>query len=343
MLVCLATAACDRVDSHRSERDNVERRRAEIQRLTTELHKTGTHSPLLRALANEYWAVGELDAAEQSFRRALQMEPNAEAHAALIALLEHRGRYRQARFLMDSLGTKKVPAWIVDLQKEFDRLAATAGKGVSDQNPPGKERVNSIGMLLVELPGGTFVRGVEDGDPDNAPAREVRVDAFAIGQYEVTRRQFGQFLREVGYSFVAQPDGAFAEEYSDYPAIGVSWENARAFTIWLSFREDAVYRLPTEAEWEFAARGHQGYRNPWGNGSGQGGVDGNWGRTSTADFKSKVLPVSPVGSFPRDRSPFGLFDMAGNVREWCLDSYDPTYDQWSPAANPFGPVERSGL
>jgi formylglycine-generating enzyme required for sulfatase activity len=342
-LICLAAVACNGVQSHRSERDQLERRRAEIRRLTTELDKTGNSSQILRALANEYWAVGELDLADKTFKRALQTEANTDAQAALIALLEQRGRYREARSMMDSLASKDMPAWMVDLRKEFDRLAATSGKEVAEQKRVGTELVNSIGMVLVDVPGGTFVRGVEDADGDVRPAREMRVDPYAMGKYEVTRRQFGQFLREVGYAFVAQPDGAFAEEYDDYPTIGVSWENARAFTIWLSFREGAVYRLPTEAEWEFAARGRQGYRNPWGNEPGRSGVDGNWGRISTADLKSKEPPVTRVGSFPRDRSPFGLFDMAGNAKEWCLDSYDPTYYEWSPAVNPFGPIERSGV
>jgi formylglycine-generating enzyme required for sulfatase activity len=342
LLICVATAACNRSEFHRTERNSLERRHAEIRRLTTELDKNGRNLQVLLALANEYWAVGELDAAEQAFKRALEIQTSTSAREALVALLEQRGRYREARSVISSLTSSAMPAWMVDLRNDLDRLAPTTDKGGTQQEPVNNESINSIGMVLIDVPGGTFVRGVEKGDPDARPARDVHIDGYRIGKYEVTRRQFGQFLREVTYSF-PHPDGTFSEKYSDSPAISVSWEHARAFTIWLSFREGAVYRLPTEAEWEFAARGRQGYRNPWGNDTGRSGIDGNWGRTSTADFRSDAPPVRPVGSFPRDRSPFGLFDMAGNVREWCLDSYDPTYYEWSPASNPFCPIERSAV
>ena len=135
------------------------------------------------------------------------------------------------------------------------------------------------------------------------------------------------------------PSDTFAPELSDYPVVGVSWDDARAFTMWLSGRETAAYRLPTEAEWELAARGTQGLREPWGNDRGRAGVDANWNRLSFAELKSPVPPVSRVGSFLRDRSPFGAFDMAGNLKEWCLDQYDATYYSWSPTVSPFGPVE----
>jgi formylglycine-generating enzyme required for sulfatase activity len=167
-----------------------------------------------------------------------------------------------------------------------------------------------------------------------------QVGPYRIGKYEVTRGQFKRFLDETGYRFVPLPSDAFAPEFSDYPVIGASWEDAQAFTMWQSGRERAVYRLPSEAEWELAARGTQGYREPWGNDRGREGVDANWGRLS--ELTSQVPPVRPVGSFLRDRSPFGAFDMAGNVKEWCLDEYDGTYYAWSPAVNPFGPVEKTG-
>ena len=159
----------------------------------------------------------------------------------------------------------------------------------------------------------------------------------------MTRGQFKRFLDEtIGYDFMPHPSDTFAPEFSDYPVVGVSWDDARAFTMWLSGRENAAYRLPTEAEWELAARGTQGYREPWGNERGRAGVDANWDRTSFADLKSRVPPVSRVGSFLRDRSPFGAFDMAGNLKEWCLDQYDATYYSWSPTVSPFGPVEEIG-
>jgi formylglycine-generating enzyme required for sulfatase activity len=129
----------------------------------------------------------------------------------------------------------------------------------------------------------------------------------------------------------------------DSVARRVSWIDARAFAIWLSARERAAYRLPTEAEWERAARGVRGYLNPWGNQRGTPQVTGNWGRTALGDLRAPLPPLSPVGSFPTDRSAFGMLDMAGNVREWCLDEYDPTYYAWSPERAPYGPAGTTAL
>jgi formylglycine-generating enzyme required for sulfatase activity len=349
-LLIVAAALISLTGCHDAQRDSRERaeqvsRRAESRRLAGLLESDPRNAPLLRQLANEYWAVGELDAAQQTYERALVLESNAEAQAALASLLYRRGRYLEARHYLERLSPAERPTWAVDLLKELAAVMTARAPGPSsvELRRVGSDFENSIGMVLTEVPGGSFVRGDADGDADQRPSRQIQLAAYRIGRYEVTRSQYQLFRAESGYAFVEQPKNGFAPEFNDYPVIGVSWENARAFTMWLSAREGAVYRLPTEAEWEFAARGTQGYRNPWGNEQGRAGVDGNFGRTSLAELKSEVPPVARIGSFVKDRSPFGLLDMAGNVKEWCLDEYDPTYYEWSPAANPFGPVEKTGV
>jgi len=198
-------------------------------------------------------------------------------------------------------------------------------------------------MSLIDIAGGTFNWGTSFGPADQRPVREVTLSGYSIGKFEVTVGQYRMFLNETSWRSKFAALATLRREHDSLPVAGVSWLDAQAFSIWLSRREGAVYRLPTEAEWEHAARGDSGYIEPWGNQAGRPQETGNWGRTGYADLRAAVPPVRPVGSYQSDRSPFGLFDMAGNVAEWCLDEYDPNYYSRSPSRNPRGPVDLQGV
>jgi formylglycine-generating enzyme required for sulfatase activity len=126
------------------------------------------------------------------------------------------------------------------------------------------------------------------------------------------------------------------------PVIAVTWEEAMAFCRWLSKKEGAEYRLPTEAEWEKACRGTDRRPYPWGDGP-AGTDDGAWRCNHAPERNRRTWKrdgfefASPVGSFPAGASPFGCLDMAGNVWEWCLDWYDAGYYDGAPRENPGGP------
>jgi iron(II)-dependent oxidoreductase len=187
-------------------------------------------------------------------------------------------------------------------------------------------------MEFVLIPEGRFLMGRDGFDQGESPSHEVSLDSFWISVYEVTRSQFALFLETGGLDCgIDEPSPVSSN--SDHPVHGVSWYAARAFTVWLSLRENATYRLPTEAEWERAARGLDGRVNPWGNTEGEPGVHGNWGH----DPRDQN-PLAPVGTFIAGASPLGVHDMAGNVREWCLDWYDSNYYKYAHSANPFGPT-----
>ena len=153
---------------------------------------------------------------------------------------------------------------------------------------------------------------------DERPQHEVQLESFAIATHEITFKEYDAFARATGRRL---PDD-MGWGRSDLPVISVSWEDARAYTQWLSEQTGARYRLPTEAEWEFVARSGTMSRYWWGERVGEG-------RANCFDCGSADGGVQPssVGSFPA--SPWGVYDMAGNVREWVQDCYTPNYSRAS--------------
>jgi sulfatase modifying factor 1 len=350
MLLLFSIGCLPSEDTGRREHAEQVAHQAEIKRLKTQLAQHPDDHALLERLGKEHWALGELDEAERSLRRAVAVSADPEARLDLLSVLYARGHYVEvADVAKIIIGTDRnaLPVWVHDLVHKLDRASSTQPTSRGELQQVDGVFVNSVGMRFVKVPGGSFPRGDDHGSSERQPVRTVSLSPYFIGQYEVTAGQFKRFLDDTHYPFRPMVRQLADPDFSEYPAAAISWLDAEAFAIWLSTREDAIYRLPTEAEWEFAARGPQGYREPWGNEKGREQVDGNWGRTAIADLtasrRGSMPPIRPVGSFARDRSPFGVFDMAGNVREWCLDEYDDTYYSWSPSRNPFGPMERKGL
>ena len=207
------------------------------------------------------------------------------------------------------------------------------------QPTPGK-----TGMVLV--PAGTFAMGSNDDHikqaaewcgcginyfQDELYMHDVYVSAFYIDKYEVTNRQFATFAQDTGYVTDAEkkPEPntwrtAYTPGQEDHPVIWMSWNDASAYCQW------AGKRLPTEAEWEKAARGDDARLWPWGN---------NWDNQRLNASEGGRKTTTPVGSFAQGASPYGLLDMAGNVWEWVGDWFGPTYYQDGPNrdSDPTGP------
>lgn len=152
------------------------------------------------------------------------------------------------------------------------------------------------GMVLI--PEGWFIMGSNRWDGDEAPERRVYLKAFFIDRYEVTNGRYRRF--DPGHRF--PPDG------EDLPVTDVTWDEALAYARW------AGKRLPTEEEWEKSARGTEGRTFPWGE---------EYGATLCNVRQSLRASPSPGGGFPKDRSPFGVYDLAGNVSEWTASWYQP--------------------
>lgn len=193
---------------------------------------------------------------------------------------------------------------------------------------PVKE-VDSVPM--VTIPAGPFLMGNQNpqGRADEWPQRTVHVDAFAIDQVEVTNERYLTFVAMTGHRNPPNPYGTgpllSPKGIEQLPVVQVTWYDAKAYCTW------AKKRLPTEAEWEKAARGTDGRQFPWGNDQpspARANYDREWEGDKT---------MHPVGTKPEGDSPYGIKDMAGNAREWVQDWYDPDYYTNASIRNPVGP------
>ncbi|MGB3941482.1 MAG: formylglycine-generating enzyme family protein [Candidatus Manganitrophaceae bacterium] len=202
-----------------------------------------------------------------------------------------------------------------------EEAGETALQRVKSSSPP-KENP----MILV--PAGEFSMGSEEGGFDEKPIRQVYLDAFEINQYEITQSDYLEFVRATRHRSPLSRYLKNIESFNDQnqPVVYVAWEDADTYCRWRG------WRLPTEAEWEKAARGGEGGVWPWGNE--QKPVFANFlGEEDQSQY------TAIVGSYQSDKSPYGIYDMAGNVREWVEDWYEEQYYRHAPFRNPSGPVE----
>ncbi|GJL56819.1 MAG: hypothetical protein NPIRA02_39510 [Nitrospirales bacterium] len=184
---------------------------------------------------------------------------------------------------------------------------------------------------MVNIPAGPFIRGSTEtqGRPDERPRKKIFLNAFAMDKYEVSNRQYQKFVEETLHKppFNVYGDGDVfnVPGIANHPVVQVTWHDAVDYCFW------AGKRLPTEAEWEKAARGKDGQMYPWGDTGDSGKLanfDGEWHGKDT---------LMDVTTMPEGASPYGLHHMAGNVREWVEDWYDSDYYNLSPNRNPRGP------
>jgi formylglycine-generating enzyme required for sulfatase activity len=223
------------------------------------------------------------------------------------------------------------------MKKLIPVLIAVALLSTACAKKAGAERTASEdGMVQVYAPEGTFQMGGLDPNAatDEKPVHKVEMKAFWVDKTEVTNAMFLLCIQDGGCnppqstSSDTRPSYFNNAEFNDFPVVNVTWEAARQYCEW------AGRRLPTEAEWEYAARSNTINTYPWG----EDAPD-----DTRANFNYGNNDTIQVGSYPAGASPLGALDMAGNVFEWTSDYYDANYYASSPANNPTGPVDRTAL
>jgi sulfatase modifying factor 1 len=253
---------------------------------------------------------------------------------------------------------------------DYAAEARTAIKNLNNLEDSTEQPKGSIAREdnMVLIKGGTFEMGSTDGESDEKPVHTVNISDFHLSKYEVTVREFRRFVEATGHETDAEkeghsrvyeggkwidkngvnwrhdPEGNIVND-DNHPVINVSWNDAVAFCQW----KGEKYRLPTEAEWEYAAgNGSKHTKYSWGDNAPNrkdggsvadetGAEHYNWTKKSTnifVGYQDNYINTAPIGTFnPND---FGLYDMTGNVYEWCSDWYDSDYYKNSPSANPQG-------
>jgi formylglycine-generating enzyme required for sulfatase activity len=229
----------------------------------------------------------------------------------IVGLVYEDYKAKQMRQLVASIKTETRPA-VAAAPKDFTMYKTITGDDGRD---------------MVQIPEGPFWMGSNEGDPDETPEHQVFVKTFYMDKKEVTQGEYDRFVRMTKRSKPFVP--VFEDDISkiikpELPAMGMSWSDAEAYCKWGS------KRLPTEAEWEKAGRGEGKRRYAWGDefGMGLANVEGE-----EDGFKY----LAPPGSFESGRSPYGLYDMTGNVAEWVADVYDEHYYEKTPYRDPMGP------
>lgn len=226
------------------------------------------------------------------------------------------------------------------------KIKPTGDKPVSPEIKP-KPIVKPILSEMIKIPAGSFIMGTNIHRPNERPIHTVNLTSFEIAAYELSNQEFELFVKDTNYITQAERDSSpitwrsyFLPGRENYPVVLVSWQDAVAYCDWLSEVTGEKYRLPTEAEWEYAARGglvDQDY--PFGAEINE--ELANFDTQTERNLLSGVVLdyLQPVNSY--GKNGYGLYNVAGNVAEWCLDWYDEHYYENYIATDPLGPEKGS--
>ena len=214
-----------------------------------------------------------------------------------------------------------VVVWFDSSLAQLDRLRKS--KTLEPQSVPD--------TLMVEIPEGIFLMGFDGTQAleDERPLHRLWLDAFTMDLHEVTTGQYAAFLAATDRPAPWQWNMVDLSQHGDRPVIGVDWHDAEAYCRWKG------KRLPTEAEWEKAARGTDGRLYPWGNQTPTNTL-ANFALGARFSYNQVLMPVR---TYDQGKSPYGLYQMAGNVWEWVQDWYSANYYETSPERNPQGPEQ----
>jgi formylglycine-generating enzyme required for sulfatase activity len=244
--------------------------------------------------------------------------------------------------------TLRPPEWesyeeanFIDLTPEQLRAYIYLTSRAAPRPPPEEVKREVFEPQMVRIPAGEFLMGTREEDVDalqekyggdqrwwntQTPQRKVHLPDYEIGKYPVTNFEYQAFVQDTDHKPPRHWEGdQYPEELGDHPVVNASWHDAVAYCEWLSEKTDRPYRLPTEAEWEKAARGTDGREWPW---------EGEWDESKCNTREGGPGTTTPVGQYSRDGdSPYKVADMAGNVWEWCADWFQAYPDNRFPDEN----------
>jgi len=227
-------------------------------------------------------------------------------------------------------GPEERPSSVAELCRELCRADIVPASAWLHEPTPGEERINERdGSLLVYVPGGAYILGADDITDHEKPIHRVFLSPFWIAKYPLTNAQYGRFLKENPQTPKPQYWNDQRFNQPEQPVVGVSWEEAKAYCAW------ARLQLPSEAQWEAAARGTDQRRSPWGNAE---------PTPEHANFGKQKRQTTPVVSYPKGTGPFGTLDQAGNAWEWCEDVWNvASYRGRAGEKDPVGSVGDSAV
>jgi formylglycine-generating enzyme len=295
--------------------------------LITTVQTAESYQALLKRI-EQLAVAGKLDAAASEARKAIALQPSTpEGHYWLGRISLKQDKTEEARAsLTKASGLKPSPTLAKTIQELLDKLpqAATPKPGPpKPAPPPAPLTLAEYKAQLVIIPAGSFLMGSPDTAPDRRPVHKVSLPAFKLGRTPVTVAMFQEFCKATNRKMPDPPTWGWIP---DHPMVNVSWDEAKAMADW------AGLRLPTEAEWEYAAQGDQPSPIfPWGD-----TYKDELAWSSLKEQRDKTAPVSRTNYI--FINAYSLTDMAGNVFQWCADWYGADYYASSPEENPKGPA-----
>lgn len=217
------------------------------------------------------------------------------------------------------LGLIGAAGWFLNVSNQTNQTKNVNNPANQSASKPTDTKTSPSGSFegMAFVPGGEFMMGRDDGKSEaEKPSRKVTVDPFHMDIYEITNEQYAKFIKAAGNKPPTEwKGGNYPSSQANFPVVGVNWEDANAYAAW------ARKRLPTEEEWEFAARGTSNYLYPWGNG---------W-QAGNANAEGASQTFMEVGK-SKGASPFGIYDMSGNAWEWTASDFKAYPSGSLPAA-----------
>lgn len=286
-----------------------------IQRLK-ELHPAHDYSVngmryvarILMLVGRKALREGDLELASRHMLKAIQIDPNVNRQDELKSAIARAARNREVERETKALAEQSTS--VTTYLQSDKRLEAL---------PEQTNDIEFVAPVMVAIPAGNFLMGSDDGADDEKPVHRVVLEAFSMSKHEITVEQYGVFALATG-----RLAPQYSPQESNYPVTNISWHDAVDYAEWLSQKTQKLFRLPSEAEWEYAARAGTTTRfftgDSLNNAANCAGCGGQWAGKS----------VAPVGSF--DPNEFGLYDTHGNVWEWVQDCWTDNYDHRTESA-----------